>query len=26
VTGSGPASESARPGLLTRLFSWLMVF
>jgi flagellar L-ring protein precursor FlgH len=26
VTGSGPASESAKPGLLTRLFSWLMVF
>lgn len=26
VTGSGPASESARPGLLTRLFGWLMVF
>jgi flagellar L-ring protein FlgH len=26
VSGSGPASETARPGLLTRLFSWLMVF
>jgi flagellar L-ring protein precursor FlgH len=26
VSGSGPASETARPGLLTRLFGWLMVF
>jgi len=26
VSGTGPASESAKPGLLTRLFGWLMVF
>jgi len=26
ITGTGPASESAKPGLLTRVLSWLGIF
>lgn len=26
MTGTGPASETARPGLLTRVLSWLWIF
>ncbi len=26
ITGTGPASETAKPGILTRVFSWLGLF